>query len=184
MCSQPGTGLTDKATAFEDVLDPFDDHPTLRVFQRVSARALTVLRMIAELPPNPPPAGWYVDPKMAGTQRYWDGVAWTDQVAPWSPPAAKTAQQSQLVVALVLAGSAVGLVMALQSASLLTGTGTLWTGAAIASGASIAAWVMKASLPKWVRVVAVVAAVLAVSNAAYVEYQLEQTRQEMQNLFP
>lgn len=27
-------------------------------------------------------AGWYADPNMAGTQRYWDGDAWTDHVAP------------------------------------------------------------------------------------------------------
>lgn len=26
--------------------------------------------------------GWYDDPKMAGTLRYWDGARWTDQVAP------------------------------------------------------------------------------------------------------
>jgi hypothetical protein len=28
------------------------------------------------------PAGWYPDPKMAGTQRYWDGEQWTEHVAP------------------------------------------------------------------------------------------------------
>lgn len=28
------------------------------------------------------PAGWYAHPEMANTQRYWDGQAWTDQVAP------------------------------------------------------------------------------------------------------
>lgn len=28
------------------------------------------------------PAGWYADPQMAGTQRYWDGAKWTDHVAP------------------------------------------------------------------------------------------------------
>lgn len=34
-------------------------------------------------------AGWYRDPRMAGTQRYWDGSAWTDNVAPLPPPAPK-----------------------------------------------------------------------------------------------
>ncbi len=29
-----------------------------------------------------PPPGWYPDPAMAGTRRYWDGVTWTDHVAP------------------------------------------------------------------------------------------------------
>jgi hypothetical protein len=29
-----------------------------------------------------PAAGWYPDPAMAGTIRYWDGAAWTDHRAP------------------------------------------------------------------------------------------------------
>jgi hypothetical protein len=29
-----------------------------------------------------PPAGWYVDPEMLDTQRYWDGRTWTDKRAP------------------------------------------------------------------------------------------------------
>lgn len=28
------------------------------------------------------PAGWYPDPQRAQTQRYWDGSAWSDHVAP------------------------------------------------------------------------------------------------------
>lgn len=28
------------------------------------------------------PAGWYPHPTMAATQRYWDGSAWTDNIAP------------------------------------------------------------------------------------------------------
>jgi hypothetical protein len=31
------------------------------------------------------PAGWYPDPADPTQQRYWDGVAWTQQVAPTSP---------------------------------------------------------------------------------------------------
>jgi hypothetical protein len=30
------------------------------------------------------PAGWYPDPTMADTRRYWDGKAWTDHIAPGS----------------------------------------------------------------------------------------------------
>ena len=36
------------------------------------------------------PAGWYPDPNAPGSQRYWDGNAWTEQMsaaAPPSPPA-------------------------------------------------------------------------------------------------
>ena len=29
-----------------------------------------------------PPAGWFPDPEMANTLRYWDGSAWTDHRAP------------------------------------------------------------------------------------------------------
>jgi hypothetical protein len=36
--------------------------------------------MTAEAPL--PAAGWYPDPEVAGTQRYWDGSAWTDNRAP------------------------------------------------------------------------------------------------------
>lgn len=32
------------------------------------------------------PPGWYPDPKMANTQRYWDGERWTDNAAPMPPP--------------------------------------------------------------------------------------------------
>lgn len=28
------------------------------------------------------PPGWYPDPKMVDTKRYWDGQAWTDHAAP------------------------------------------------------------------------------------------------------
>jgi hypothetical protein len=31
------------------------------------------------------PAGWYKHPSMVNTQRYWDGQAWTDHVAPGDP---------------------------------------------------------------------------------------------------
>lgn len=33
-----------------------------------------------------PPPGWYPDPRLAGTQRYWDGMGWTGHVAAARPP--------------------------------------------------------------------------------------------------
>lgn len=33
------------------------------------------------------PAGWYPDPDMAGTQRYWTGSSWTEHRAPLAPAA-------------------------------------------------------------------------------------------------
>jgi hypothetical protein len=39
-------------------------------------------------------AGWYPDPQGRG-QRFWDGTAWTDQLAPYSPPAAAAREQAR-----------------------------------------------------------------------------------------
>ena len=39
---------------------------------------------MADIPQATP--GWYPDPQMPGTQRYWDGAAWSDHVAPAAPP--------------------------------------------------------------------------------------------------
>jgi hypothetical protein len=41
---------------------------------------------------NQQPAGWYQDPQGTG-QRYWDGTAWTEHVAPAAAPAAPQPQQ-------------------------------------------------------------------------------------------
>src|SRR3954467_6958493 len=35
---------------------------------------------------RPVPAGWYQDIDVQGQQRYWDGKAWTEHVAPILPP--------------------------------------------------------------------------------------------------
>jgi hypothetical protein len=36
----------------------------------------------AAIPSPNVPAGWYADPDRPGSQRYWDGANWTDQIAP------------------------------------------------------------------------------------------------------
>lgn len=138
-----------------------------------------------------PAAGWY--PVDDLTERYWDGASWSEQtrprvetpaVPPTSTPAepadVKTAGSPALLKAGVLAGALIGLVMSMQTASLLTGTGTLWTGAAIAVGATVVAFAMK--VEKWVKVVAVLAMVVAVANVIYVESQLEDMRQDISDL--
>lgn len=33
-------------------------------------------------------AGWYPDPEMTDTRRYWDGARWTDHIAPGAPQVA------------------------------------------------------------------------------------------------
>ena len=38
--------------------------------------------------PTAPPASWYPDPQGSpGSQRYWDGVQWTEHRHPGAPPA-------------------------------------------------------------------------------------------------
>lgn len=137
-----------------------------------------------------PAAGWY--PVDDLTERYWSGEAWSGETRPRvaaSSTSASTGAEPQkaassgspaLLKAGVLAGAVVGLVMSMQSASLLTGTGMLWTGVAIAVGATIVAFVLKAE--KWVKVVAVLAMVVAVANVMYVESQLEDMRQDISDL--
>ena len=43
-----------------------------------------------------PPPGWYPDPEMVGTQRYWDGSQWTEHRAPMGKPAGRRAPQKGL----------------------------------------------------------------------------------------
>jgi hypothetical protein len=136
------------------------------------------------------PAGWYAHPSMVNTKRYWDGQGWTDHITPVGalPQSApqrprESQQQAQLVTVALLAASVVGAIMALQSASLLTGTGTQWTGAAIAIAAGIASYVLRKSIPGWLRAVCVVAAVLALANVIYLEQQLEEKRSDLHEIF-
>jgi hypothetical protein len=57
------------------------------------------------------PAGWYPDPQMASTQRYWDGERWTEQVAPLPRPATATTQAANVFLLLVAAGAILLLVV-------------------------------------------------------------------------
>ena len=40
------------------------------------------------------PAGWYPDPTMSNTQRYWDGTRWSNHFAPMPPPMVYAAEAS------------------------------------------------------------------------------------------
>lgn len=56
--------------------------------------------------PQKTPAGWYPDPYMANTQRYWDGQRWSDQSAPATPaaPASPSGLGMQKGIAMVAIG--------------------------------------------------------------------------------
>lgn len=49
-----------------------------------------------------PSAGWYPDPKMPGTQRYWDGEGWSDHVAPGQQQAPPKDQQGLLALSYLM----------------------------------------------------------------------------------
>jgi len=89
----------------------------------MSATPLTSPPTDAEAPP-----GWYADPANPGGRRYWDGSAWTSQIAPAAPAPADTSSVSS---GLVIAGYVfavlipiVGLVLGLVAAAKHTGSGT------------------------------------------------------------
>lgn len=45
---------------------------------------------------EPPAAGWYPDPRMADTRRYWDGAGWTEHVSAAAPTAGAERMPSNL----------------------------------------------------------------------------------------
>ncbi|MBU2693524.1 DUF2510 domain-containing protein [Pimelobacter sp. 30-1] len=137
-----------------------------------------------EQAPRVVPPGWYPDPKMAGTQRYWDGEVWTDNVAPFAPlpaQALNAASTNQLVTGLVVAASVGGGILSQQSVSVMSGSGIVWTGVAICVAASFVTWVVK-TIPGWARVICVLVAIGAIITGFSVEQQLDERRQEIGNI--
>lgn len=75
----------------------------------------------------------------------------------------------------------IGLVMSMQSASLLTGSGTIWTGVGLVAAGTAVAFFMRAAT--WVRVLAAILLALSLVNAGYMEYQMNEKRNELQHMF-
>lgn len=71
----------------------------------------------------------------------------------------------------------IGLVMAFQPVSLLTGTGTAWIGVAMVGAGTAAAFFLRA--PLWVRIVTCVVLGLALFNVLAVEHQVSEKRDEI-----
>ena len=141
---------------------------------------------------QPPPqyTGWYPYPLDSTKRIYWDGTAWSGPVlldasnAPAPSPAVtansdKAKKTGVAIGVLVLAG--VGTVMSQQSVSLLTGSGQLWTGVAIAGVAAALSYFLGAAF--WVRVIASICLVSSLFGAIYIETQLSEKRQELSNIF-
>lgn len=75
----------------------------------------------------------------------------------------------------------IGLLMSMQSVSLLTGSGPVWTGVAVVGAGVAVAFFMGAA--KGVRIVAAVLLAVALINAFYIENQLSQKRSELTHAF-
>ena len=136
---------------------------------------------------QPPSAGWYPDPSDPSRNIYWDGTSWS---RPPSAPPAQQPQQKQdgsgvskkTAVAIgVCILAAIGLFMTMQSVSLFSGTGSIWTGVAIVGAATATSYFLGAT--KWVRVVATICLVFALFNAFYIEKQLSDKRSELSEIF-
>ena len=122
--------------------------------------------------------GWYLDPLNPGKQIYWDGTGWGQPVGV-ADDSDHSKQTAVAIGVLVLAG--IGLVMSMQSASLLTGTGSIWMGVGIVGAGVAVAFFMRAA--GWVRVVASVLLALALFSAFYMEHQISEKRDEITQMF-
>jgi hypothetical protein len=123
--------------------------------------------------------GWYPDP--TGTRRrYFDGEQWIDAFA--TPPAdpAATKKSAGIGLGVIILG-VVGLVMSMQSTSLLNGTGSIWLGVVIAAVALAAAFFLSAAT--WAKVLAAALLAVALFSALYMEQQMDAKRTEISHTF-
>ncbi|MFG1931743.1 DUF2510 domain-containing protein [Mycobacterium sp. NPDC048908] len=128
-------------------------------------------------PPNPQP-GWYPDPLNPGKRIYWDGATWGEPVG---VPDDYSKSKKTAVAIGVCVLAVVGLLMSMQSVSLMTGSGPVWTGVAVVGVATAIAYFMGAA--KWVRVIACVILALSVLNGFYIENKMSEQRDELTHIF-
>ena len=123
------------------------------------------------------PPGWYPDPSDPQHRNYWDGTKWIGPVRPAPESNNKKTAIAIGVGVLVV----IGVVMSMQSVSLLTGSGPIWTGVGVVAAGTAVAFFMGAAT--WVRVVAAVLLALSLANAFYIEKQLSDKRNELSHIF-
>lgn len=123
--------------------------------------------------------GWYPDPFGQAEQRWWDGHQWT----PGTHGRSSHSRQVGLVAGLgALALAVVGAALAMfTNVSLLTGTGTVWTGAALTIVAAVGALIVK-HVRLGLKVTCVILAVLAIASGVYDEVQLQHKRDQLNNI--
>jgi peptidoglycan/LPS O-acetylase OafA/YrhL len=89
--------------------------------------------------------------------------------------------RERLAEAGVAAAAVVGVVLSMQSVSLITGAGIIWAGAAVALAAFVVAYILR--LPYRTLIASGVVAAICVACVAYDEAQLNDKRQEISQLF-
>lgn len=75
----------------------------------------------------------------------------------------------------------IGLIMSMQSVSLMTGTGPIWTGVGFVAAGTAVAFFMGAARPA--RVIAALCLAIALLNVFYMEKQLTEKRNEIAQVF-
>ncbi|WP_233213396.1 DUF2510 domain-containing protein [Mycobacterium hubeiense] len=129
--------------------------------------------------PSPAP-GWYPDPSDPGKKIYWNGTAWGGPPPPAEADGSNISKRTAVAIGVCVL-VAIGLVMSMQSVSLLTGTGPIWTGVGVVAAGTAIAFFMRATT--WVRVVAALCLAFALFNAIYMEKQLSDKRNEISQIF-
>jgi multidrug transporter EmrE-like cation transporter len=103
-------------------------------------------------------------------------------LAPAAPPAGDSSDSRKTAVSIGVGVLAVvGLFMSMQSVSLMTGSGPVWTGVAVVGGAVALAFFLHAA--KAARVVACILLAISVANAFYIENELSKKRAEITHTF-
>ncbi len=119
--------------------------------------------------------GWYPDPSDPSRNIYWDGNSW--QGSPATAETQKSGLNKAIGIAIgVCVLALVGLVMSVQTVSLMSGSASVWTGVAIAGVAAALSYFLGAAF--WVRVIANICLVSSLFSAIYMETQLSQQRTE------
>lgn len=129
--------------------------------------------------------GWY--PIGDDMERYWTGTAWSDERRPQRVSSSESHTPSAVAdlagpfTAIALVVSIVGLILSQQSASVLSGSGTIWIGAAMTAIAFAGTFAVRKW--HWVKFVTLLICAVAVFTAVYTEVELSERREEIGNFF-
>ncbi|UDM37025.1 DUF2510 domain-containing protein (plasmid) [Mycobacterium ulcerans] len=110
----------------------------------------------------PPPPGWYPDPSDPEKRIYWDGAAWSRPASAATEVDKANKSKKTAITIGVCVLVVIGLVMSMQSVSLMTGSGPVWTGVAVVAAGTAIAFFLRAA--RWVRVVAALILALALAK--------------------